>query len=84
MSEFTISDMIDSANRASPSDFQTAFNDLLLSKIAAAIDSKRTEIAQDYFSSDEGEEETNTDNDNEETQDEDTETDSGNEEEREA
>ena len=86
MSDFTISDMIDSAARGSPSDFQTAFKDLVLDKIAAAIDQKRIEVAQNYFSPDEGEEteEQDTTEDNEENTDENNETDSGNEEEREA
>lgn len=83
MSDFIISDMIDAANRASPSEFQNAFKDLVLDKIGLAIDAKRAEVAQNYFSPDEGEE-TEINNDNEEDTDEDTETDSGNEEEREA
>lgn len=91
MSEFTISDMIDSANRSSPSDFQSTFNNVLLDKIAAAIEQKRLEVAQTYFSSDEDSEDIDTETDENETTDEDednnnedTETDSGNEEERQA
>ncbi len=84
MSEFTISDMVDSAARGSPSDFQTAFKDLVLDKIATAIDQKRIEVAQNYFSPSEGEETEEYTNDNEENTDEDTEQDSGNDEEREA
>lgn len=82
MSEFTISDMIDSAARGSPSDFQTAFKDLVLDRISAAIDQKKIEVAQNYFSPEEGEEteEQDTTEDNEEETDEDTEQDSGNEE----
>lgn len=89
MSEFTISDMIDSANRSSPSDFQSTFNNVLLDKIAAAIEQKRLEVAQTYFSSGEESEDIDTESednetteDNEENTDEDTETTDGNEEER--
>lgn len=86
MSEFTISDMVDSAARGSPSDFQSAFKDLILDKISAAIDQKKIEVAKNYFSPEKGEEteEQDTTEDNEENTDENTETDSGNEEEREA
>jgi hypothetical protein len=87
MSGFTISDMIDSANRVSPSDFQSSFKDVILDKIASAIEQKRVELAQGYFSSQDAEETSEEDADiqnNEDNEDEDTETDSGNEEEREA
>lgn len=90
MSDYTISDMISSAARSSPSEFQTAFNNLMLDRIAAAVDQKKIEFAQHYFSQDDDSEEANdnteedTTEDNEENTDEDTETDNGNEEEREA
>lgn len=86
MSEFTIADMINSANRASPSDFQASFKDVLLSKVAAAIDQKRQEVAQSYFATDD--EETSVDetedltDENGENTDEDTTTDSEPEEQR--
>lgn len=71
--QFTIQDMIGSVNQESPSEFQNAFNDLILDKIAAAVDAKKQEVAQNYFNNVSDEEE-HTDEENEEITDEDTET----------
>jgi hypothetical protein len=66
MSDYTISGMIDAANRASPSEFQDAFKNLVLDKISTAIEIKKNEIAQNYFASS-NETEQNTENETSET-----------------
>lgn len=48
----TVTDVIQAAQAQSPSDFQSAFNSLMMDKIAAAIEVKRTEVAQNYFNTD--------------------------------
>lgn len=75
--EFTIQDMVGAISNESPSEFQNAFADLVLDKIAAAVDAKRQEVAQNYFNtaSDESAEETEEEQageDNEENTDENT------------
>jgi len=45
----TVQDMIKAASQGSPSGFEDAFNSMLMPKIAAALDAKRTEVAQNYF-----------------------------------
>jgi hypothetical protein len=56
--QFTIADMIGAVNQESPSDFQTAFNSIVVDKIRDAINTKKIEIAQNYFNyEDESEEE---------------------------
>ena len=47
--QFTIDDMIGAANKESPSEFQTAFNALVLDKISDAIQAKKIEVAKNYF-----------------------------------
>lgn len=47
--QISVSDMIAAAKAESPSDFQTAFNSLIIDKVAAALEAKRQEVAQDYF-----------------------------------
>lgn len=49
MSDYTINDMVAAARNDSPSDFQTAFADVVLDRIANAIDTKKIEIAKNYF-----------------------------------
>lgn len=83
--QFTIADMIGAVNDESPSGFQAAFNALVLDKIHDAINSKKIEIANNYFNyEDESEEEEQSDDtseadSNEGTNDEDTETVAGKE-----
>lgn len=78
--QFTIADMLKAAQTGSPSDFQAAFNSVLLDKAAAAIEAKRSEVAQNYFGTQDQEEsqeedsEIDSDNNNEEDTDENTET----------
>jgi len=58
--QFTIADMIGAVNDESPSNFQAAFNSILLDRIHDAINSKKIEIAKNYFNyEDETEEEEN-------------------------
>ncbi len=76
--QFTIDDMIGAASKESPSEFQAAFNSIVLDKISDAIQAKKIEVAKNYFNyedeSEEGsEEETSAEldtEDNEETSDE--------------
>lgn len=79
--QFTIADMIGAVNQESPSDFQAAFHSVVLDKIRDAIDTKKIEIAQNYFNyedeSEEEQEETQDADSNEGTTDEDTETTAG-------
>ena len=49
----TIEDIINAAKEESPSNFQTAFNDLLLNKIADAVQARKQEIAQNFFNQEE-------------------------------
>lgn len=85
--QFTIDDMIGAASKESPSEFQAAFNSIVLDKISDAIQAKKIEVAKNYFNyEDESEEdsaeqntetaELETDQD-EETRDEDTEATAG-------
>ena len=55
--QFTIADMVRSARGENPSEFQTAFDAIILDKIAAAVETKKADIAQNYFNADETEEE---------------------------
>lgn len=81
--QFTIDDMIGAASKESPSEFQSAFNALVLDKISDAIQAKKIEVAKNYFNYEEepGEDsdttaESETDED-EETPDENTEATAG-------
>ncbi len=47
--QINVSDMIAAAKAESPSDFQTAFNSIIIDKVAAALEAKRQEVAQNYF-----------------------------------
>ncbi len=47
--QFTIDDMIGAASKESPSEFQSAFNALVLDKISDAIQAKKIEVAKNYF-----------------------------------
>ncbi len=79
--QFTIADMIGAVSNESPSNFQTAFNALVLDKIHDAISTKKVEIANNYFNYEdeseeevESEEESSDTDSNEGTNDEDIET----------
>lgn len=54
--EFTIDDMVSAARSDSPSDFQSAFNNVILDKIADAIEAKKVELAKNYFNYEDAEE----------------------------
>lgn len=79
MSEYTVSDMIGNVLDKNPDQFRTAFNDVIADKIAAAIELRKQEVAQNIFAtseeqeeSEEGSEEISTEDEN--GQDENTET----------
>ncbi len=79
--QFTIADMVRSARGENPSDFQSAFDAVILDKIAAAVETKKADIAQNYFNADETEEEESSDTvTNEEDSNENTEATAGTEE----
>lgn len=79
--QFTIADMVRSARGENPSEFQTAFDTIILDKIAAAVETKKADIAQNYFNADETEEEESSDTvTNEEDSNENTEATAGTEE----
>lgn len=47
--QLTINDMVNAVTKESPSDFQTAFADVMLTKMNDAIELKKVEFAQNYF-----------------------------------
>lgn len=64
MSEFSVQDMIGSVLEKQPDQFRTAFNDVMVDKIAAALDIKKQEVAQNYFTTSEEETEQETEEEN--------------------
>ena len=50
--DFTIADMISAAKGESPSEFQTAFDSLIVDRIAKQVDAARQEVAKNYFNTD--------------------------------
>jgi hypothetical protein len=46
---FTIADMIRATRDESPSEFQAAFNQLIVGKVADAVEAERITVAQTYF-----------------------------------
>jgi hypothetical protein len=50
--EFTIADMISAAKGESPSEFQSAFDALVVDKVAAVVDAAKLEVAKNYFNTD--------------------------------
>lgn len=44
-----LSDLIRAAREESPSDFQTAFNDLIQQRVVDAVEAERVTVAQNYF-----------------------------------
>jgi len=53
MAEFTIDDMINSALAGKPDTFRAAFDDVMVNKLASAIEDKKQEIAQTMFADEE-------------------------------
>lgn len=49
MSDYTTQDMVGFALEKKPEDFKTAFADIMLDKIADALDAKKKEVASTYF-----------------------------------
>ena len=49
MSDYTTQDMVGFALEKKPEDFKTAFADIMLDKIADALDAKKKEVAATYF-----------------------------------
>lgn len=54
--QFTIDDMVNAARADSPSDFQSAFADVVLDRIAKAVNDKKIEVAKNYFNYEDAEE----------------------------
>jgi hypothetical protein len=67
MENLTIADIIKSAFEGKPADAQTAFNSAIQDKMAAALDSKRYEIAQSMYGDPEEDSEVDADDDYEDT-----------------
>lgn len=69
--EINVSDLIQQAKDQKASDFQTAFNAIMLDKAAAAVEARRQEIAKSFFTPEQDEpeekEEANTDENTETT-----------------
>lgn len=61
MSDVTVSNLIQSAAQQNAVDFRTAFDALMLDKIASAVETKKQEIAQSYFDTEKQEVEPNED-----------------------
>lgn len=57
MTDYTASNLVDFAMEKKPEDFKNAFDELMIDKIAAALEVKRAEIAKTYFETDVGAEE---------------------------
>lgn len=47
--DVNVSELIQQAKDEKASDFQTTFNNLMLDKVAAAIEAKRQEVAKAFF-----------------------------------
>lgn len=47
--KYNVSDLIVSAVEQKPVEFETAFNDIMTDKIAAAVDEYRNNVAQNMF-----------------------------------
>jgi hypothetical protein len=72
--QFTIADMINAARAESPSEFETAFNSMIVDRVADVVDVAKEVIARDYFNADE---EQSSEEEKEETPDENIEADIG-------
>ena len=60
MPEYTTDDMIGSVLDRQPDQFKTAFNDIMIDKVGAALEIKRQEVAKNYFNTSEDEQELET------------------------
>lgn len=47
--EYTIADMINTARGESPSEFQNAFNAVMMDKVQAAVELQKSLVAQKFF-----------------------------------
>ena len=67
--KYDMSDLVVAAMEQKPLDFESAFNDLIVDRIATAINDKKIEVAQQMYgySAEEPELETEIDNSEEET-----------------
>lgn len=61
MSDVTVNDLIHSAAQQNAVDFRSAFDAMMLDKVAAAVQAKKQEIAQTYFDQEKQEAESNED-----------------------
>lgn len=75
MSDITVSDLIAHAAEQQPEQFRSTFDQLMVDKIASAIDIKKQEVASRYFNSEEPAEDTEETITDEEQDGQDTETD---------
>lgn len=74
--QYTIADMISAARGESPSDFETAFNSLVVDRVADVVDAAKQYVAQNYLNT---EEEESSEEENEEPSDENIEANTGSE-----
>lgn len=58
MSDITVSDLIAQAAEQQPEQFRTTFDELMMGKIAGALEVKKQEVASRYFNSGAPEEDT--------------------------
>jgi len=56
MENYSASDLVDFALTQKPVDFEDAFNSVIASKLTAAVDMKKIEVAQSIFPSNDYEE----------------------------
>lgn len=61
MTDVTVNNLVQSAAQQNAVDFRSAFDAMMLDKVAAAIDAKKHEIAQSYFEKEQQEAEPNED-----------------------
>lgn len=72
--QFTIADIIGAVRDNSPSDFQTAFDALIVQKVADRVEAEKQVVAQEYLNTEDDSSE-----ENEETPDENSEASAGSE-----
>lgn len=53
MTDKTVVDLIGSVLEKQPDEFKSTFNDIMISKVADALEVKRQEVSQNYFDTDE-------------------------------
>jgi hypothetical protein len=49
MTDKTVADLIGSVLEKQPDEFKSTFNDIMISKVADALEVKRQEVSQNYF-----------------------------------